>query len=75
MPDLKRTFSEHPFGFLGGALGFIWAFLALRLGFLAALFLLALTVFGIWIGRQFDREDGTDLQELFDRILNRQERE
>lgn len=75
MQGLRTLFEEHPFAVLGAGLGLLWGILALRLGFLAAFFLFLITAFGLWVGRQFDRQGGDDLQDLFDRIVNRQERD
>jgi len=73
--SLLQLFEEHPFAVLGAVLGVLWGLLALRLGFLAALFILLMSGFGIWVGRQFEGEDGRDLQDLFERFMNRQERD
>jgi uncharacterized membrane protein len=70
----ERLWQEHPGLILGGAAGLALGLLIIAVGFWRAILVFLLVLIGGYVGRRFDGGDESELSELIDRILNRQER-
>jgi uncharacterized membrane protein len=72
---LRALFQHHLFAVIGLLAGVVFALLILRMGFLAAFFLLLMGAFGLWVGRQFDPDAAGEIQDVFERLFGRRERD
>lgn len=65
-----HLWQERPGALVGGAIGVVWALLAVEIGFFAALFVLLAGAVGWYIGTRYDFESA-DWGGLLDRIFSR----
>lgn len=67
----QRMWRERPFAIVGATIGVLWAFLAVKLGFFAALFILIAGLVGWFVGVRADVEN-SDWGGILERIFPRE---